>query len=117
MWGLKGKKKKKKWKPNSLAIPQQLVLVWKPAGLRWRVLVWGKASWGSALPAQQQAACLGTHTGCEVGTVSPSSPSEGKGVLEMLLERTPAVAISLGQDSKRAVATKLQEGWSAFTST
>lgn len=49
-----GFKKKKKGKPNSSAIPQRLVPVWKPAGLRLRVPIWGKASWAPlSLPSRR----------------------------------------------------------------
>lgn len=84
-WGGLKKKPKKKGKPNSSAVPQQLVLVWKPAGLRLRAPVWGKlARLHSRRPptmlviAQWQAACSGTHAGCEVGTMPPHHPARGR---------------------------------------
>lgn len=70
--------RKEKGKHNSWAIPHQLVLVWKPAGLRLWAPALGKLAGlcsphppAALVTAQQQAACLGTHARHEVRTVFP----------------------------------------------
>lgn len=110
-------KEKKKGKHNSWAIPHQLVLVWKPAGLRLWAPTLGKPAGlcsphppAALVTAQWQAACLGTHAGHKVRTVHPIT-HRGEGCTG----NSPGRA--LGRDSLPGTAHYLLQMLSGNTTT